>query len=386
MLQGRRIVFGSARSVIETDPSATGARIMSDPFHWTIHLGRWAGVQVRIHLTLLLFVIGEVLHAALGREGQPVAETLTWLLLLLAALAIHELAHAVTAIRLGLEPDDVRLWPLGNLVGPMPPATLRSNENVKIAAVGMAASLTVALVVAAGVGLAWDVRMVWNPFGNAAGTGGAPVMADGKTVVAAFTWPWLLGWFGYLNWVIFLANLCPALPLDMGRVFRGVLETPWSGTSRDHLVGPVAARVCAIVLLLWGLVRLVQSAPGWWVLVGLAAVIYIIARLESRMLDEGGFFDDSVFGYDFSQGYTSLDANQATVRPRREGALRRWRRRRSELRRQRREAKEAAEDARMDTILEKLHREGRAALTDEEHRFLVRVSAKFKNRAGRGGV
>ena len=35
----------------------------------------------------------------------------------------------------------------------------------------------------------------------------------------------------------------------------------------------------------------------------------------------------------------------------------------------------------MDEILDKLHREGRAALTDEEHRFLVRVSAKYRNRA-----
>ena len=34
----------------------------------------------------------------------------------------------------------------------------------------------------------------------------------------------------------------------------------------------------------------------------------------------------------------------------------------------------------MDEILEKLHREGRSALTDEEHRFLVRVSAKYRNK------
>ena len=34
----------------------------------------------------------------------------------------------------------------------------------------------------------------------------------------------------------------------------------------------------------------------------------------------------------------------------------------------------------MDEILDKLHREGRSALTDEEYRFLVRVSSKYKNR------
>jgi hypothetical protein len=34
----------------------------------------------------------------------------------------------------------------------------------------------------------------------------------------------------------------------------------------------------------------------------------------------------------------------------------------------------------MDEILEKLHREGRGALTDEENRFLIRVSMRLRNR------
>jgi hypothetical protein len=34
----------------------------------------------------------------------------------------------------------------------------------------------------------------------------------------------------------------------------------------------------------------------------------------------------------------------------------------------------------MDEILDKLHREGRSALTASEQRFLVRVSERYKNR------
>ena len=98
------------------------------------------------------------------------------------------------------------------------------------------------------------------------------------------------------------------------------------------------------------------------------------------MLEDGGYFDDGVFGYDFSEGYTSLESGAPKVRPYRESALKRWRRRRSELRRQRRMVREAAEEKRMDEILEKLHRDGKNALTDEEHRFLVRVSTRYRNR------
>jgi hypothetical protein len=50
------------------------------------------------------------------------------------------------------------------------------------------------------------------------------------------------------------------------------------------------------------------------------------------------------------------------------------------LRRRRREASEAADERRMDEILEKIHREGRTALSEEEQRFLVRVSVKYKKR------
>lgn len=42
--------------------------------------------------------------------------------------------------------------------------------------------------------------------------------------------------------------------------------------------------------------------------------------------------------------------------------------------------RKAAEERRMDEILDKLHREGRASLTEEEHRFLVRVSTRYRNR------
>ena len=93
----------------------------------------------------------------------------------------------------------------------------------------------------------------------------------------------------------------------------------------------------------------------------LAVLIELLVRAESRMLEDGGYFEDGVFGYDFSEGYTSLENSAAKVRPYKESALRRWRRRRSELRRQRRMVREAAEERRMDEILDKLHREGRGA-------------------------
>src|SRR5262249_24545442 len=129
-----------------------------------------------------------------------------------------------------------------------------------------------------------------------------------------------------------------------------------------------------------GVVRLASwRADGMWpILLGL--FIEGLVRIEARMLEDGGYFEGGIYGYDFSEGYTSLESGAAKVRPKRESALKRWRRRPSQLRRQRRIDREAAEEKRMDELLEKLHLEGRSALSDEGHRFLIRVSARYRNR------
>lgn len=351
---------------------------MTDPLTWSVNLGQWAGTRVRVHVLLLAFAANKLLQAAWLNEPNrphPVLETLGWLGLLALALAAKQVAASAMAARVGLDRDEVRIWPFGQLWGPGLSPSERSPESVLIVVAGLASNLALALVTAVGLRFA-DVSMVFNPFGNV-GTGGAPIVSGGS-VASPFGAAWWIGWFGYLNWVLFVANLIPALPLDGGRIFRSVM----AARSRDGMIGPWTAHSCAAILVLVGLVRgFYLHKPGGWELVSLAVLIEWMVRVEARILDEGGFFDDGVFGYDFSQGYTSLEASAAaTVRPPREGALRRWRRRRSDLRRRRREAQEAADERRMDEILEKLHREGRSALTDEEQRFLVRVSAKYKKR------
>jgi len=345
---------------------------MSDSFAWSIPLGRIGGVSVRLHLALTVFVLGELLQAALT-PGFPVASRAAWLALLLLVLVVHEVGHGLAARRIGVEREDVLLWPLGNLAGPTFSFN-RGPEVMLVAAAGPALNLLIAIITAIGLNIA-GAQMVFYPFGNSEG-GGAPILSDGKTLAAAFTPLWYFGWFGFLNWIVFLANMIPALPFDNGRIFRGLFEGP----TRDSLVGPWVARTCAFVLGLAGLIRLVTNRPGGMAMICIGIVVYMVARLESRMLEEGGYLDDTLFGYDFSQGYTSLDAGAATVRPRREGALKRWRNRRSELRRQRRIAKEAAQDQRTDEILAKLHSQGRSSLTEEENRFLIRVSAEYKKR------
>jgi Zn-dependent protease len=358
--------------------------MMTDPLTWSpINLGRWFGTQVRIHYFLIVFVVLSLLSALLS-GGPATAATAAWIALLFLALFVHELGHALMAAWLGCEHDEVRLWPLGNMVGPVQAA--RTADNALVALAGPAASAAVVLITAIVLHVA-GAQFVWNPFGNTPDTGAPRLLNVAQNPLATpLSWIWLVGWFGYLNWVLMLLNLIPALPFDNGRLLRSYLANSSVPSSKDGIIPLWTAHSCAALLVLVGLVRMfVHSSTdsfssGGITVIMLAILIELMVRAEARMMEDGGFFEEGLFGYDFSEGYTSLEGSAAKVRPYRESALKRWRRRRSELRRQRRQAREAAEERRMDEILEKLHREGRSALTDEEHRFLVRVSAKIRNR------
>jgi stage IV sporulation protein FB len=355
---------------------------MSDPLTWSpIRLGRWFGTTVKVHFLLIAFVVLELLMALLATKAEDglrrLPQTACWLSLLLTALAIHELAHALTAYWLDCEQESVHLWPLGNLVGPT--LAPRSSEHFLVALAGPVASGALFLSIAVALNLFTGAWFVWNPFGNIEDSG-APTLASGG-LAAPLSPIWIIGWFGYLNYILFLANLLPALPFDGGRMFRAYLSSTQVISNRDNIYAPWTARGTAAILFLIGVVRLVfRWRSDGLTIIMLAFFIELLVRSESRMLDDGGYFDDGVFGYDFSEGYTSLENSAAKVRPYKESALRRWRRRRSEQRRQRRTIREAAEERRMDEILDKLHREGRAALTEEETRFLVRVSTRYRNR------
>ena len=162
---------------------------MSDPLTWSpISLGRWFGTSVRVHITLIVFVVFQLLSMAvsLAAKGDlpQLSQTACWLGLLLLALAVHELAHAATAFWLDCDQDEVHIWPLGSLVGPL--FVPRSSEHILVAAAGPVANGLIVLVTAIGLSVFGGAQFVWNPFGNeeivkniVIHQGGAPRLASG---------------------------------------------------------------------------------------------------------------------------------------------------------------------------------------------------------------
>ncbi|MBM4072929.1 MAG: hypothetical protein FJ271_28975 [Planctomycetes bacterium] len=187
-------------------------------------------------------------------------------------------------------------------------------------------------------------------------------------------WQVLAGRIFFLNANLFLFNLIPAYPMDGGRLLQALLW-PRLGYARATLWAVFVGFCCMFVM------AVVSFAINESLLLGLALFIFFSCRQQWLLLEVGG--EEGAFGYDFSQGYTSLERDQPMphVRAKRPNFFQRWLKRRADRKRLLEEQRREEDERRMDELLEKIQRQGRQSLTDEENRFLKRVADRYRNRS-----
>jgi Zn-dependent protease/predicted transcriptional regulator len=169
----------------------------------SFRLGRIAGIEVGVNWSWLVVFALITWSLASGvfpdqdpglSDGTYLAMAVVAAVLFFASLLAHELGHAVTARREGMELDGITLWLFGGVArfkGMFPSA----GAELRIALAGPAVSLLVGVACSL---LAWALVL--------------PASVDG-----------VLAWLGYVNLILLVFNLLPALPLDGGRVLRAAL-------------------------------------------------------------------------------------------------------------------------------------------------------------------
>jgi Zn-dependent protease len=362
---------------------------MRDPFSWSIPLGHWFGITVRIHFLFLLFVLVMWLRVVMQKNAtaQDGLDMLVLMALVFVSVLLHEFGHCFVARWVGGEATEVLLWPLGGLANVEVPHTPKA--NFLTAAGGPAVNLALCVLVT-GVLLAFSLRPSLNPLPEQAWHTKVFNFAEvndwmgsryaglppGQTLPY---WQMLLVQFFWVNWFGFLLNvLLIGFPLDGGRMFQAAL---WPRLGYRESM-QIAVFVGFVVMFIVGIFSLV-TIPNELLWLCLAMYIYFACKFEWLKLEHSG--EDSLFGYDFSQGYTSLENSterEQVERPRRrkQSFWQRFWQRRAARRMQREQQNQLLEEQRMDQLLEKIQREGKHALTEEEQRFLKRVADKYRNR------
>ncbi len=344
---------------------------MRDLLSWNLFLGRWAGVQVRLHVFFVLFAVVALQLASQSSEPRQLYGALACLGLLLASVFVHEIAHCVAARRMGGSADQIVIWPFGGLVNAHVPHEPQNELTVALA--GPLANLAVCLLIAPLLLIVYSsvpLLQLLNPLAPPTGQ------------AADLNWQAMLMWAFWINWLLVLVNMLPAYPLDGGRVLRSLLWVTTKYSFRESAIA--TARVAKFTALgLWiGAWAANNNSEFSFVALPLALMGFFLffgARQEMDRLSEQEA-EDAFFGYDFSQGYTSLEKTLAPPRRQRPGMFKKWMAERRANRRLRKQQLEADEERRVDDVLARLHECGPHALTEEDRALLDRVSARYRNR------
>ncbi|VTS06427.1 peptidase m50 : Peptidase M50 OS=Planctomyces brasiliensis (strain ATCC 49424 / DSM 5305 / JCM 21570 / NBRC 103401 / IFAM 1448) GN=Plabr_2002 PE=4 SV=1: Peptidase_M50 [Tuwongella immobilis] len=385
---------------------------------WSVPFFRLFGIQVRVHLLYILIMFGIVFRSLMTNPAMWVDVLIFTVVMGFAAVLLHEFGHCFAARWVHGEANEVLIWPLGGLAFCDVPHTPRANFITTIWGPGTNLMLFgICGIVLAAASYLPPLNPLQNPYRleltnwregrTAIATNDVRYIRKGSTIEVVKpeqilnvegelyglskdktvrlerathlgtvpTWVMWVARFAWLNWLLFLLNLIPCFPLDGGRLLQAIV---WKRTDarQGMLVATYSSYVVAILLVV------LAFAINEVLLLAMAIFVFSLARqqqlsLETQLLD-------MQFGYDFSQGYTSLerglDEGEPAKKPRRPNFIKRWLQERA-ARRLRKEAEQrSADEARMDALLEKISREGKESLTPEERRFLDRVSARYRNR------
>lgn len=215
-----------------------------------LHLGRWAGIDVRAHWSVAL--VAALLGGLLARDNG-VWLAVVGVVAFLSSILAHEFGHALTARRFGVGTESIGLWALGGV------ARLdRDSPTARAEGWIAAAGPLVSLAIAVGGILGWSLL------------GGRD---NGSAAVG------LLGWVGFMNAALAVFNLLPGAPLDGGRILKAVRWAMHGNRFRAAREAGRAGQVVAILIGAFGLVLTVGRGGGVWLLVT-AAFLWANARFE----------------------------------------------------------------------------------------------------------
>jgi stage IV sporulation protein FB len=321
---------------------------------FSFSLGTWWRTHVRVSWFFPLILVALVI-----RLGLPLG--VTCCLLLFVSVIVHEFFHVFGARLTGGEASEILIWPAGGLAYTQPGPSFRS-EFLTIAA-GPLANVLIALLMLPVVMSAGQLGHVWHPIMLPHVELGDDILRDWGVLLFA------------LNVKLVYINLLPVLPLDGGRMLQVILSQSYDPRI-VHKVGLWTGIAVAVVMALVGFGIEPDNGIS---LVSLAALVFCMNYIEMIKLtireQLGGM--GSEFGYDFSEGYSSLDADEPKRRP---GMIEQWKSNREAKRRQREAAERAAEETQLDALLDKVHQHGMDSLSPSEQRFLKQASERRSGR------
>jgi Zn-dependent protease/predicted transcriptional regulator len=220
---------------------------------WSFKIARLAGIDIRIHLTFLLF-LAWIAFAYYDQGGSPAAaQAVIFILALFGCVLLHEFGHAFAARFFGVRTPDITLLPIGGVarLQRMPEHPM---QELIVALAGPAVNVLIAIVLILGFGVQPDFGSVEHMGDPAAGQ---------------------LAKLAAVNVSLVFFNLIPAFPMDGGRVLRALLAMRMNYARATQ----IAAGIGQALAFAFGLVGVFHNP----MLIFIALFIYFGAQQEATL-------------------------------------------------------------------------------------------------------
>jgi Zn-dependent protease len=223
-------------------------------------LGRYAGIDVYLHVTFLAFLalVGYD-QIASGSSAALAIDAVLFFCAVFGCVLLHEFGHALMARRFGIRTRDITLLPIGG-VARLERIPDRPMQELCVALAGPA--VNVVLVFLLGLWLA--------------GTAGGLRSFSGIDLARGSLGVRLL----LVNAALVIFNMIPAFPMDGGRFLRALLASRMEH-ARATRIAATLGRTIALLFGVWALVG-ITSGRGNPVLLLIALFVWIGAGQEAR--------------------------------------------------------------------------------------------------------
>jgi len=220
---------------------------------WSIKIARIAGIDVRIHITFLLFLawIGFTYYQVGGSAAA--IDGVLFILALFGCVLLHEFGHALAARGFGIRTPDITLLPIGGVarIQRMPD---KPWQELVVAIAGPLVNVVIAAVLVFVLDRHAEFQHVQH------------LSQPGVETLAKLA---------SVNISLVLFNLIPAFPMDGGRVLRSLLAMalPYSRATQ------IAAWIGQALAFVFGFVGLFTNP----MLIFIAFFIFLGAQQEAAM-------------------------------------------------------------------------------------------------------
>ena len=352
---------------------------------WSWFLGSWGRTGVWLHASVLPILFGSLYlgwladreagqgHACLTIAGLVAA---CWFI----SVTIHELARGAVARATGVEQREIVIGPVGDLVGPTAIPHVRAAFWTALS--GPVAHWALATVAAAILLL---MGTPWDSFGSLL----HPFRPDLRGVGPPYTFSELLMRLVFwCNWLLLLLHLLPAWPFDGVQIWQYGLLSLFPDLSRRSAAAYVshAARwtTVGLLVLAWCVRHdgALSMMPSWLPLVGLAAIVYLHARVLPSPVEspwkEIPTEPAEPVGAEVAAPRLRIGDEELESHDADDPFTASWWHQQRQRRKERRRRREQEEDQRVDEILRRVHEVGLEGISRSERDLLMRVSQRWR--------